>query len=158
MLVVIFATLCFAVQSLFWRGVAGSVRLYPPSSTSLYAFFGNVIYSFEGVTAVIPLTSSMTHPSEARRTVAAALVAVASLQLTIMTLCYLAFTNIDSASIVAALSHDKTQMVDGSTLFAAKVFVTLAVVFRSVRPLERSTCYLLSICVPQTPLRRSRPA
>ena len=80
MVAVIFSTLCFAMGSLFWRGVAGSVRLYPPSSTSLYAFFGNVIYSYEGVTAVIPLTSSMTNPSEARGVVAAALVRDTPLQ------------------------------------------------------------------------------
>ena len=39
------ATVYFATRNLYWLGISESVQPYPQSSTALYAFFGNVIYS-----------------------------------------------------------------------------------------------------------------
>ena len=39
------ATVYFATRNLYWLGISESVEPYPQSSTALYAFFGNVIYS-----------------------------------------------------------------------------------------------------------------
>ncbi len=83
------------------------VKILPSEVTDLFLFFGVVVYSYEGIGAVLPLENAMKTPQHVKPVVYIGMAIVAFMYLSVGLLGYLAYGNCVNSIIILSLhSYD----------------------------------------------------
>jgi outer membrane biosynthesis protein TonB len=116
-------------RSYYLVGIADTCLMWPTSTVNVFMFVGNCFYSFEGVSAMVPLTAAMENRDRCIPIMHKALMVIITIQIIIAVSCYVSFQDINSGSITAVLASNRRIDISPFALLMMNMLVVTAVVF-----------------------------